>query len=516
MPILRIGNVAKAGVNSDVSPWELGQEFLTYGINFRIRNDKVTSFGGYETWTTSPVAFFPGFMMPVKSSSDFWLVAGRNSIRVFDGQNWHDISNPTGYPGMGPDDELNWTGCMLGRIPVINNPQHYPEYWNPQSAGTAMQSLPFDAGNTWQAKGYTFQVIRSFKNFLIAMNLQEGSTSLPEILRWSHPADGGSIPVSWDETDPTLLAGKSQPLGSRIIDGHSLRDAFAVYSEDRINVMDYTGDTFVFRFRELSSTIGLINKRCVTEVKGVHMILGDGDIVTNDGNSLNSLIHKRLRRRITANMSTGFYSRSFVARNTVTKEVWFCVPEDRAEYPNVAYIYNWRDDTWSIRDLPEVSHVALGPRSTPAQSWDETVGSWDEQQGVWGSRERTPLDDFMMAVRPDSSIAALEDVTINEGSNTSTIERTDFPLEGHESVTTITRLYPHMEGTEPVQIQVGGQEYAGGPIRWKPSVTFTPGQDRKIDVRSTGKLHAWRVKSSQPGNWAFSGMDIEYVVDGRR
>jgi len=104
----------------------------------------------------------------------------------------------------------------------------------------------------------------------------------------------------------------------------------------------------------------------------------------------------------------------------------------------------------------------------------------------------------------------------DSGPLASRIERTDFPLEGFDNVTTITRIYPHIEGTNPVQIQVGSQDKAGGAVSWKPVATFTPGKGRKIDIRSTGSLHAWRIQSIGEGNWGFSGMDIEYEFAGKR
>lgn len=531
MPIATINNIALGGINSDLSPWDLDSSFITSGSNFRILNGKIASFGGYETWDTIGATFYPGFMQYVPGSTPYWLIAGRSAVHAFDGATWNDISNTAGYASVGTDQELDWTGCRLGKIPIINNPQSYPEYWNPQETTTLMQDLPFVSGtSTWRTLGYTCQAMRSHKNFLIAMNLTESTTERPDTLRWSHPADSNSLPFTWDETDPTNLAGKHSLGGDSgaIIDGLSLRDAFAVYSESAINIMDYTGDSFVFRIREMSSTVGLLAKRCISEIKGTHFFLADGDIVANDGNSIKSLIHKRLRRRLTANMSADYYSRSFSVVNNAMKEIWFCVPEDGATHPNIAYIYNWRDDTWAIRDLPNISHAAYGVRATPPNTWGGPAGetptpastgwqgTWDEQVGVWGSQTRTPLDDFVMGVQTDGSIVQLDGIVQNEGSTESVIERTDFPLEGHNNVTTITCLYPHMEGTKPVEIKLGAQEYAGGPILWKPAVTFTPGVDRKVDIRSTGELHAWRVSSSEPGNWKFSGMDIDYVVDGSR
>ena len=96
------------------------------------------------------------------------------------------------------------------------------------------------------------------------------------------------------------------------------------------------------------------------------------------------------------------------------------------------------------------------------------------------------------------------------------IERIGFPLEGHDDVTTITRVYPHLQGTQPLTIQFGSQKKAGGPVRWQPSVSFTPGVDRKVDLRTTGALHCWRLESVGFGNWEMSGMTLEYESGAKR
>ena len=227
-----------------------------------------------------------------------------------------------------------------------------------------LQPLQFDASNTWAAKGYRCQVMRSHKNFLFAMNLQEGAVELPNAYRWSHPADINGLPASWDETDTAYIAGKDQIGGDKgaIIDGLSLRDAFCIYSESGVSILDYTGGEFIWRLRELSFTTGLFAKNCVVEVKGSHFFLADGDIVTNNGSTLDSIVHNVLRKRLNAKANSTYYDRSFVARNDTLKEIWFCVPEDDSVYPSTAYIYNWKDNSWSIRDLPEgLPSATFGP-----------------------------------------------------------------------------------------------------------------------------------------------------------
>jgi hypothetical protein len=537
---LVIGNIGNKGLSTDPLPWELPPEFLTFGANFRIFAGSIRTSGGKADWSTAPAPFYPGHVIHVGATSgDYWLVCGRGeatpangTVYAFDGQTWTDVSSSGGYAGVGLDDELLWTSCMLGQIPIINNPQHYPEYWSPQSPGQLMQPLQFDPTSTWQDKGYTFKVIRSHRNYLFALNLLEGVTEFPDSFRWSHIADINGLPPTWDETDQAFLAGKAAlgGDGGAIIDGESMRDAFCIYSENSIDMLDYTNDEFVWRRRELSATVGLLSRNAMVEVKGQHFFLADGDIVVNDGNRIESIAHNRIRRQLNARVSVDYYNRSYAVRNDSLKEVWFCVPEEDAKYPNVAYIYNWKDNSWAIRQIPYIEDAAgtavsgiayagYGSQADPTRRWDDftDLETWDSQTQVWGSSERTPLDDTVVGCDPLVSKLVLLDPSGTPDDDIQTrIERTDFPLEGQDNVTTITRVYPHVQGTLPMSFQFGSQDFAGAPIRWKPPIVFDPDQDRKIDVRTTGELHCWRVDSIGKNNWQMSGMTFEYENSGKR
>ena len=171
-----------------------------------------------------------------------------------------------------------------------------------------------------------------------------------------------------------------------------------------------------------------------------------------------------------------------------------------------------------------LTYANYGHQPVGTTTWDTWEGTWDSQETIWGSRTVTPLNTTIIGTLADTSELILLDPrdAKDSAASAAVIERDNFALEGHRQVTTITRIYPRMEGTSPVLITLGSQEFAGAPIRWKPAVLFSPGKDRKIDIRSTGELHAWRIETDisngEPGvgNWQMSGMDIEYVLDGLR
>ena len=48
-----------------------------------------------------------------------------------------------------------------------------------------------------------------------------------------------------------------------------------------------------------------------------------------------------------------------------------------------------------------------------------------------------------------------------------------MPMQGHEDVTMLSRIYPQVEGNTPVEISVGSHHYAGDGAVKKP-VEFDP------------------------------------------
>lgn len=522
LELLKIDALGLHGINSDVAPWDLPINQINGGYNFRCLAEKLQSVNAYEPWSTPGTSFNAGHLLYVGSlTSGYWLLCGRSAVYIFDGTTWTDISNTLGYGSIGADQELLWNSCLLGRIPIINNIQHYPEYWSPQFTTQPMQFLKFDAANTWQAKSYRCKVMRAHKNYLFALNMTEVGTEFPNVYRWSHPADINGLPFTWDETDTSAVAGRAQIGGNLgdIVDGLSLRDSFCIYSERGINILDPTLDEFVWNRRELSSTVGLIAPELVAEVKGTHFLLVDDDIVTNDGNTINSIAHKKIRKRISANVNDQTFDRSFLVRNTSKKEIWFCVPESGSNYPNVAYVYNWKDGAWSIRDLPtNIARAAYGPQSVAPTTYATVMGTYATTTLTYGSQTGSPLNDSVIAIDTSDSSLKILDPPSSGGTNDTNcrIERTNLIIGDIRESKTVLRIYPKLDSGSPVSVQIGSQEFPGGPVTWSSAMTFNPGVDRKLDVRSTGKLHAWRIESITNGYLECSGMVFEFARSGMR
>jgi len=527
MKILALNNIGHKGLNSDMEPWELPPEFITQGVNFRVRNGALAPFSGSNLIIDAiPGGVNAGWLMNVLTASgNYWVVGTRDALWATEGTQWVNI---TAAPyGFTQGAEFNWTGCMLGQYFVSANRAGFPEYWVSAIEQAALKPLPFDANRSWEDVGLGCAVMRSHKNFLIAMNLK-GSEDSPGGYRISTAADIDALPFTWDEGDRSAIAVRAQ-IGSdsgEILDGLTLRDNFIIYSEDAINVLTYNANSeFYWTRRELSTTKGLLGLNCVVDIEGNHyFITRDADIVMFDGIHVTSILYNRLAKRLLANINTDESSSSFAVVNHRMKEVWFCVPELDSPTPNVGYVYNYVDRTWSIRDMP-VNMVFSDYGTLPVTEdvseetigiWDFTQSSWANIEFAWGAEKRYVTEYILAGVDTDGTVRLIDPQgTIDEDGFNTEIIRTDYPLEGHPTNNTIVRIYPQASGSA-FNFEIGSQQYAGGPVAWNAPITFDPGHDRKIDSRVTGELMCWRIRSIDKNRFTFSGMTLEYVPAGLR
>ena len=232
--------------------------------------------------------------------------------------------------------------------------------------------------------------LKSHKNFLFALGMTEADGSFYEDrVRWSHPCEPNGIPYTWQgpDVDRSSLAGfVTLGRGGMVVGAESLRDSFVIYSQEALNVLDFTGDALVWRRRTLSQTAGLVSDRALVEVGGMHFIISNEDIIMFDGNQAQSLLHNRLRSRFAQTLNEDARNKSFAVDNKIQSEVWFCVAEQGFDEPNMAYVYNYRDNSWALRDLSTqkvFSHASYGyqPVEIPRGASGPRCGKASELHG---------------------------------------------------------------------------------------------------------------------------------------
>lgn len=529
------------GLSYDKAPWMEGPEFLSQAVNVRIEDQWIKSIGAPADFTTFPYTGTPTWLMPVETlSTYFWVVASDTQIGAFDGTTWFDIT-PTVFTSV--DVDARWGGFVSGTVPVVNNPQSFPMYWAPVTGATKLQYLPYDPSTSWLDADRKCQRMVAHKGFMIALGVTSGANIFPDLVQWSDVAEPGTIPTTWIPAADNSAGSQDIPDdGGRIVDAIVLNDDVLIFKENSIWRMTFIGGVFVWSFTKITTTLGLIAPQSAVEVKGKIYFIADGDLVVTDGFQTRSFAEGRVRRLVSGNVSSTQFKNSFAVRHFDRKEVWFCfVSAEASTYPDVAVVWNWTDDTFTLIELDQYGMISFGIQPEPGavENWDSGQvyptrppdglpspinppedPSWNFWSGNWGGRAFNPLNDILVAVQPNSARLQIVDASEDSGDLDAvvTVQKLGIPVLGNKDSFFVASIYPNFTsaGNAVVQMRVGTQVTAGGSVTWKPFTDFTINESVKYDCRATGVFLCIEIKSEKQPYWGVSGLSVQYTFAGER
>jgi len=356
-----IKDLGKIGIVSDLDPTQLPPNAFSDGENVRFTPKGVERAYGYGA-VLSPGRVSPTWLQvfpPIETP--LWVYGNSSRLFALDGVLHQEITREAGnYSG---DDAERWQMSLLSGIPIFNIPTDTPQMWPFMSISEKLQDLLYWP-TSWRCR-----FLKSYKNLLIAGNMIQGGFSYPYRLNWSHPAEPGSIPTAWDPTDPTKDTGE-RDLGDTtdvIVDGLEMGDLFIVYREESTYALQYIGaPSFFASWRLLNDGEGILWKDCVAAFPGGHAVLTRHDIIVHTGQrgSSVSILEQRRKKWLFSRLSGRNYRNSFVFANHADKEIWFCIPEDDAQYATRALIWNWSSGGIGDMVLPGTPFIAAGIKTS--------------------------------------------------------------------------------------------------------------------------------------------------------
>jgi hypothetical protein len=523
-----INDVASIGVIRDSPPHEIPPEAWTQAENVRFEDDSVVQLLGYSQVFGTPL-FAPYYAQFVSSpATPWWLYAGLNKIAAFDGTTHTDITRSTDGATYNSPGAAAWQGTNIGGIPVLNNGTDVPQYWPFTAAGVFSAATKMANLLNWPST-LRCKIIRSFGPYMLAMNLVDSSggpaVARPYDVRWSHPADPGAVPPTWDPNDPTHNAGQlslSDVDSGQIVDGLSLQGKFYVYKENSCWRFRNVGGQYIFDEDPFLENTGLLSARCVA-VTGDgqrHFFVGQDNLYTHDGNSAKPVLDKRTRRYLFNNIDVGNYTNSFVFVNPVRKEGWFCYPAIGSVQPNRALIVNY--DTLSTTESSvDWQAAAIGTvQTSDTNTWSTVVPTWDQESIPWSFANRRKI----VLCKPTATKLEQLDLGITRDGTafTGLVQRTSLGvigrkrsgewIEDFEVRKMVHRIWPKMSGS-PVQIRLGGQEIPNGPVKWSNPMPFDPNTQKWCDITAEGA--ALCIEISGANGWKLDGYKLDLVTLGR-
>lgn len=510
------------GIVTDINPAELPPTTWSDGRNVQFVDGAVQSCPGPLPLLSS-IGFNPNWCMPVAPTvgdEAAWLVASPTKVYAYIANTLTDVTRAAGdYTG---GATFRWNGDVLSGVTVINNFTDVPQVWTVSDSTVKLVALP-----NWDATDKA-QCIRSYKQFLVALDVTKNGTRYPTLVKWSHPSDPGTYPSSWDETDPTKDAGEyplSETPGS-VVDCLPLKDVNIIYKTDSVWGMQYIGGTYVFRFYKIFDDFGVANRDCAVEfTSGKHCVFTGTDLVVHDGQSSLSIVSGKMRKLLRSFTVSQIRS-SYLTSNPLLKEVWLCyrAKTDGGLAADVAITWNWESGALGIRELPDFIFAANGrldPPVTGVVNWGNIGKTWEEVVGEWGEAVVIPSLVRMLGISGD----ALYWVDSNLFSTQHCwIERTHLGIQMESSAPPdlsrrkfLSRIWPRITGKPGtvLSITLGWADDVMKEITWLAPRQYVLGTHTSVDVILAGKMFGIRVESTNQSQWVFNGLDVEVKPAGR-
>lgn len=516
-----LNDLGTLGVIVDTPGYQLPPEAWTYGHNIRFVDGIPRGIGGKLSVFGTPTVP-PHFLQAISGPTQlWWLYTSLTKAYVYDGVTHTDITRIVGgdYTTVATKD-LN--GTIFGGIPIINNGINPPQYWASYSPAQKLQPI-----TAWPA-GYTAKVLRAFGPQLVAFNITKTGVAYPHNVLFSHTADPGTLPNSWDITDVTKDAGEqslSDVESGVILDAMLLRGIMYIGKENAIWRMRRIGGRFLFDFESYLETAGLLAQRCMCNVGilGQQVIWTQDDIILHNGSGQDSILSKHWRRALFSEIDTVTFVNSFIFDNSRQQEIWFCYPTSGNVNPNKALVWNYADNgrVFSTVDI-DFRNVSSGViTSSDTLTWEGDDITWEGDDIAWKTNERRRV---VACATDTTAFKSLDQTFLNDGAMyTCTLQRTGLSLVGRKRTgewivdfkkrKTFKRIWLKIEGG-PVNVRIGSQTLVNGSITWQPSQLFDPSSLLYLDIIAEGVALAIEISSTRSNNWAFIGYRIEFNVTG--
>jgi hypothetical protein len=496
----------------DLLPHDIPVGAWDTAINVRFKDGCVQRFAGQQQIFDAP-AVTPYYLQPYnRNGVRWWIHAGLSTVYADNGTTRQNIT-PAAPPTGAIDDR--YTGGTLTGIHILNNGKDAPWSWD----GGAGLFVPLA---NWPA-ATTAGAIRVFGQFLVALDVTKAGVRYPHMIKWSHPAEPGALPVTWDPTDLTRLAGERDISAGPglLVDALELGNQLIIYKEGSIYGCVATNDSKVFDFTNKISVVnGILARGCVAAAAGGHVVLTNGDVILHTGapGSDKSIIDGRTREWLFKQIDSPNRMRCFVVANPRMNEVWICYPEQGKATCTAALVWNWKADTWQPRELTNVTYGAGGQIDyATANSWGAQTTTWGDASFAWGENPFSQTQDRLLMCNTAPRIDIMDNSNLfNTLPFTSTMARSGLVIGDPFTVKQTLEYWPNVDavpGTR-LQIELGGQMKVNDPVRWAPPFTFVVGTHSMVPRQAAGRMLAVRYQSLDNQQWRVRNAMLRYLDRG--
>ena len=509
--------VSSKGFCPDLAPDTLPIGATSYSLNLKNTEEGWVKSSGFRVTQVSPTleGKFLAYYSPTKGD-DRWMVAGSTDIVMAYGGLSDSVGRDGGYSASGQD---KWTAVDFNGVLILNNEVDSPQFFNSLEKFDNLSDFPAN---------YRVRVLRKFGPYLLGLGVNLGSGFRDNDLLWSHPADPGTLPPNWDFSSASSDAGLTTlPSEGFIIDSLELGSSNIIYKADSIWTMRLTGGQYVFSFDKLFSGQGILSKDCVVQFEGKHFVLTQNDMIVHNGNAMSSVAEGRVRDFFFREVNPEFYDSTFVVTDPESSEILIMFADSTSEGAcNRALVWDWRQDAWEFRSLPNVVHAGYGYElAGGAGTWEEAESSWD-RDGTWMAPESLAqyapvlhfLSDDYSEILAKSSTKNWMDEPIKSvwESDTCTIgpvDRFGVPQQNYDMQKTVTQLAFDVIGNAPFEVFIRWKGQLGDVGAWESLGVVEPSVDKRLDFMETADYFGIRIET-EAHDFVLRSFHVEWFPAG--
>ena len=559
MNLIPVENVGQMGVNTDVPSWQLPPNVWSDSNNVRFDDLSVKKSQGLakvfdETGTTTPI-----YLETYQSGNDsgtWWIAFGSSDIKLWDGSDWKDVTPESGITELSVDSPGQWQTTKLGSLVYATNGIDPPFYWDgnhekkfePLPNWTSQTDPQPESPHQYGA----VQTLAGFKSFLWAGNVyvavgDQGTEDIDKTFErsvyWSNMTNFYT-PPNWD-INPDSDAGFYELLDSMggVVHMQQLRESMMIYKSDSIIVSTFVGAPFMFTFQTIAPEIGVLCKNAVADFPGGHWFVGRSDCYINNGQTIQTKLTNRVQSEMFKDIDGDYSVNTYCVTDWANNEIWTCYPSVGNSRPNRALIWNYKNDTFSFRDLfQQTGHIKYGvapvqsgvqwggdkaadtgPTEEGPFSTNYYTGDWETSTDSWGTQSYDDTVEHL--VWTDSAPDAHQLHRHNSGNliqgstMSSRIERTGIDLGDPSTVKYVSAVFPKMwtsSADSTFNVWTAHQMNTEDAVTWEGPKVFNPDEMNKISVRTSGKFFGIRMESNGDFDWLLSGLEWETATSGRR
>lgn len=357
----------------------------------------------------------------------------------------------------------------------------------------------------------------------------------------------GTIPSSWDQTNPATLATENilAEMAGPITDACRLGEALCIYGFKETWLMQADGSGEVYKFNPLPFSKGSMNVNCSVEFNGKNVVFGPDDIWVHDGTSEKSIVQGKNRDFIYGSLNLSKANRCFVKLNPRLSEITFAYVsgDPYINFPttidgcNKQAVWNFVDDTWSFDDLPycfSACEANLQTSLTYAaipSTYDTVGGSYQDQEDGF---KRTAV--YVGALSAGSGLATSlyafdlygQGSTVAYSVDTNAtkpryLERDGLDLdeisEDLRNTKLLSTIYPQARlGTDAANLEMaaGASDGFNQPATVSAYQPFNGADLYKLDFNVAGRWLAYRVRFNDYKEMTITGFDFDVKRAAKR